>query len=306
MLRDVVGLLTCPVCGAGLDLTVPEGQGVVPDERGPVPRSVAGRTGGSALRCPAGHLFDIARHGHVSLLAGGARSGTADTPDMVRARSAFLGAGHFAPLVDSLARTAGDLLSPDAGCVLDAGAGTGHHLAAILDRAPGSVGLALDLSKYALRRAATAHPRIGAVGCDLWRPLPVRDGVADVIVNVFAPRNAAEFHRVLRADGALIVVSPTADHLSSLIEPLGLLSVDARKSQRISETLGAHFRPVTVEVCAMELDLDHVEVRTLVGMGPSARHVGGEQLAARMAGLPERVRVPAAFELSLFRPRPRP
>src|SRR5688572_30940209 len=40
------------------------------------------------------------------------------------------------------------------GCILDLGAGTGWYLARVLDRLPGRIGLALDLSKHALRRAA--------------------------------------------------------------------------------------------------------------------------------------------------------
>ena len=63
---------------------------------------------------------------------------------------------------------------PD-GCVLDLGAGTGWYLARVLDRLPGRSGLALDLSRHALRRAARAHARIGAVAADAWGPLPVRD-----------------------------------------------------------------------------------------------------------------------------------
>ena len=43
---------------------------------------------------------------------------------------------------------------------------------------------------------------------DVFRPFPLADGVADVVLDVFAPRNPAEFHRVLRPTGRLIVVRP--------------------------------------------------------------------------------------------------
>lgn len=287
VLNDVIGFLICPVCGDGLAL------GAADDRGGPIRGS---------LRCPAGHLFDIARQGYVNLLAGGGRQGTADTADMVRARAEFLGSGHFQPLVSALADLVHETKAAD-GCVLDAGAGTGHHLTAVLDRSPDTCGIALDLSKHALRRAATAHPRIGAVGCDLWRTLPVRDGAMAAVMNVFAPRNAAEFRRVLRPDGALIVVTPTRRHLAGLIEPLGMISVDERKDERIAEALSGHFRPGSREECEMELSLRHDEVRTLVGMGPSAWHMDERNLWTALAALPDPVPVTASFALSIFRPQ---
>jgi 23S rRNA (guanine745-N1)-methyltransferase len=66
------------------------------------------------------------------------------------------------------------------GCVVDVGAGTGYYLAVVLERLTDRVGLALDVSKYALRRAARAHRRVGAVACDVWHGLPVATDSAAV------------------------------------------------------------------------------------------------------------------------------
>jgi 23S rRNA (guanine745-N1)-methyltransferase len=274
MLADVVACLVCPVCGAGLELA----------DRG--------------LGCPEGHAFDIARQGYANLLPGNARPGTADTPEMVRARDGFLKAGHFAEPADRLA-LAVSRAAPS--LVLDAGAGTGYYLGRILDRAPGAVGLALDISKHAARRAAKAHPRAGAVVADLWRPLPVRDGAADVVVNVFAPRNAAEFHRVLRDDGLLFTVTPSPRHLATLVEPLGLLTIDKRKTERMDAALAGYFKFDSRREIETEAVLTHDEVTTLVGMGPSAHHVPADLLRERLRPLPDPLTAPLSFVLSTYR-----
>ncbi|MFA1551294.1 putative RNA methyltransferase [Actinomadura chokoriensis] len=274
MLADVVPYLVCPVCGADLELA----------DRG--------------LLCPSGHAFDIARQGYANLLPGNARPGTADTPEMVRARDAFLEAGHFAAPVDRLAMSV-SRAAPS--FVVDAGAGTGHYLGRILDRTPGAVGLALDISKHAARRAARAHPRAGAVVADLWRPLPLRDGVADAVVNVFAPRNAAEFHRVLRDDGLLLTVTPSLRHLGTLVEPLGLLSVDERKTERMDAALAGYFKFDSRQEIDVEAVLYHDEAATLVGMGPSAHHVPADVLRERLRRLPDPVPAPLSFVLSTYR-----
>ncbi|MGI5320721.1 putative RNA methyltransferase [Actinomadura nitritigenes] len=276
MLADVVPYLVCPVCGGDLAL------------------------GERELLCTSGHAFDIARQGYANLLPGNARPGTADTPEMVRARTEFLGAGHFDALAARLAGSVGRSL--DGHClVLDAGAGTGHYLARILDRAPDAAGLALDISKHAARRAAKAHPRAGAVVADLWRPLPVRDGAAATVVNVFAPRNAAEFHRVLSPDGLLFTVTPSPRHLGTLVESLGLLSIDERKTERMDAALAGYFKFDSRQQIEDEAVLTHEETATLVGMGPSAHHVPADRLWERLRPLPDPLPVPLSFVLSVYR-----
>jgi 23S rRNA (guanine745-N1)-methyltransferase len=284
VLQDVVNYLACPHCGLGL---------------APAPD-------GHALRCPTRHSFDIARQGYASLLPGDAHTGTGDTAAMVAARDAFLGAGHYAPIASALASAARTAVGasgasdPAASCVVDLGAGTGHYLAAVLDALPTAHGIALDISKFALRRAARAHPRAGAVVCDAWRPLPLRDGVADLVLNVFAPRNGPEIRRVLRPGGTLLVVSPTPRHLAELVSELGLLGVDGRKEERLAATLGPYLDSVGGSEHSFPMQLDHAAVRTVVGMGPSAWHTDQDALARRLAALPDPVPVTASVILSVF------
>lgn len=276
MLPEVVACLACPHCREPL---ASDGPGV--------------------LRCAGGrHVFDVARQGYVSLLPGDARTGTADTAAMVAARADFLAAGHYAAVAEELARSAGEAY-PGAGCVADLGAGTGYYLAAVLDALPQPVpGLALDLSKFALRRAARAHPRAGAVVCDAWRPLPVRDGAAGLVLNVFAPRRGEEIRRVLRPGGSLLVVSPAPGHLAELVGALGLLAVDERKEERLHTALGPYLEHAGTRELDVGMALDHAAVETVVLMGPSAWHTDPEALRARIAALPDPVRVGTSVRIS--------
>ena len=155
---------------------------------------------------------------------------------------------------------------------------------------PGRVGLALDLSKHALRRAARAHPRIGAAACDVWRGLPVRSSVAALVLCVFAPRDGAEIARVLRPGGALLLVTPTGRHLAELVSALGLLSVDERKEERIAAKLDAHLRLERRVERDWALALSRADVANVVAMGPSARHVSsGEPGAPNSESPPARL-----------------
>jgi 23S rRNA (guanine745-N1)-methyltransferase len=280
VLPEVVDLLACPHCGAGLLLV------------------------DGSLRCETWHTFDFSRQGYVSLLEGPGTRGMGDTAAMVAARETFLEAGHFAPLATEVGRVVRSAMADDVGGnVIDVGAGTGHYLATTLDRLPDSVGIALDLSKFAMRRAARAHPRIGAVRCDVWRSLPLRSGVAGLALNVFAPRNAPEIQRVLRPGGALLVVTPTTRHLAELVTGLNLLSVDELKQARLEHKLDPYFFTARRTVNEFSMELNHSDIEALVTMGPSAWHKEEESLRERIKGLPEPLLVTASVVVSLYRRR---
>jgi 23S rRNA (guanine745-N1)-methyltransferase len=252
------------------------------------------------LRCAAGHAFDRARQGQVTLLPPGRRPPSGDSAAMVADRVAFLAAGAYAGITGAL--TAAVLADGPPETLLDLGGGTGHHLAGVLDRLPDAVGVVLDSSPYAARRAAKAHPRALAVVADTWARLPVRDGLVDRVLVVFAPRNGPETARVLRPDGRLVVVTPAADHLAELVGPLGLLRVDPDKGARTASSLEPHLRRVAASGHREELTLDHAAVRTLVGMGPHARHLRPAALADRVAALPEPLRVTVAVDVTTWAP----
>lgn len=280
-LDAVVRYLSCPVCGARLDL------------------------GDGSLRCTDGHAFDIARQGYVNLTRG-KPSHEGDSAAMLDAREAFLATGHYAPLAgaiaEAIARAAGRV--PDDVCVADAGAGTGYYLAAALDATPNRTGIALDVSRYAARRAAKAHPRAGSVLCDVWSHLPLRDGCVGVLLNVFAPRNGSEMARVLHPDGTLVVVTPTTDHLRELVSHLGLIDVDAQKEERLTATLGPRFELIERRPVEFTARLSQADALALVAMGPSARH--GDENARRtaVASLPDPLDTTVSVTVARYRPRP--
>jgi 23S rRNA (guanine745-N1)-methyltransferase len=251
------------------------------------------------LSCPAGHRFDVARQGFVTLRSGRASPGTADTAPMVAARERFLDAGHYRPIADRLAATVSEALTdgPD-GLVVDLAGGTGSYLAAVLDALPDRPGVCLDLSRPALQRAARAHVRAAAVGADAWQPLPLADGCAAAVLSVFGPRNPAEIERVLAPGGVLVTVTPTSEHLAELIGPLGMLAVDERKPERLATAL-ARFGLRSRSSVQHTLVLRPAAAEDLVGMGPSAFHLDAATRAARIAALPFPISVTLAVDVAI-------
>lgn len=273
----VLAALRCPICT----------QEFAPTEAG--------------LRCLSGHPFDRARQGYVNLL-GDARGLQGDDAPMVEARERFLGGGHFGPLADCLAQEA-QSHAPKEGLIVEVGAGTGYYVATLLERLTAHAGLALDLSKYAARRAARAHPRLASVIADVNR-LPLADASVDLLLDVFAPRNAGEFQRVLSPQGILLLAVPTSRHLGELRERMGLLGIDPDKEQRLADALSPHFQSLGVTPLEWRMELGHSDVLDLVSMGPTARHVSPETLRERVAELPETMTVTASVRIEVLQPKP--
>jgi 23S rRNA (guanine745-N1)-methyltransferase len=247
--RDSTTLATwlrCPRCERDLDSTGPAAW---------------------SLSCSSGHVYDANKRGYLSLVDR-SRGITGDTAGILAERAAFLASGHYSPiadLIDGLVPTA------DAGRVLDSGCGTGYYLGALLSTRPGWDALALDVSVDAVSAAVRATGAVGVVS-DVWQPLPVRSGRADVVLCVFAPRNADEFARVLSPGGRLVVVTPAAPHLAELRASGRVIGMQEDKLGHLDAALGDVFTIVDRISIEYTVDLTDAEVRSLAGMGPSGHH----------------------------------
>lgn len=184
---------------------------------------------GRTLRCAARHSFDLAAEGYVNLLPPQAKrtKDPGDSREMVAARRRFLQAGHYAPfgealgaLCRELAKTARD---PHAPHLLDAGCGEGWYSRAAAEAltATGCAPLVagFDIAKPAVRLAAKAQPGAAFAVAGSFA-MPVRDGWADLLLNIFSPMAREEFLRVLAPGGVLIYAVPGPEHLYGLKEVL--------------------------------------------------------------------------------------
>ena len=253
-------LLRCPICRLGLG-------------------AAAG-----AIACRNRHSFDLAREGYVNLLPGSRRRPAegGDRLDQLRHRAAFLEAGHFdfiSAAIRSRLRQTAALSADRSWCVLDAGCGTGHHLARIAaDLGPPVVGLGLDIAAAAARRAARRWPGLAFAVADLWAGWPVHDAALDLVISVFAPKNFTEIARVLRPGGWVALAYPRPGHLAELGRRYTLIRHHRHKARRYAEAASRMIGPPTVVRLVRRRLLDPAAVRDAVLMGPNARHIAPSAL----------------------------
>lgn len=195
--KKIIGALRCPICKEEMDV----------DD-----------SGCGVLYCKGArrHSYDFSSAGYVNLSAPGQSNG-GDSKVAVRARSAFLDTGYYAPVSDMLCKLlkehckSGDI-------VVDAGCGEGYYSVAVAQSGFKTIGF--DLSKFATEAAAKRARREGAdntlFGVSSVFAMPLANRSANAVVNVFAPCVESEYSRVLSDDGRLIVVYAGPEHLLGL------------------------------------------------------------------------------------------
>lgn len=194
--RDVIEkMLICPVCREGLRVS----------------------DGAKSLECANRHCFDGGAGGYVSLVKNG---GGGDSKEAVRARRGFLSRGYYEPASRALCGIVESLI-PKGGLLVDAGCGEGYY--SNLLAAQGYSLFGADISKFAADSAAKGARQIRMnngktqsntfFGVASVFELPLCDGCADCVVNIFAPCCAEEYARVLKPGGYLIVAAAGKEHL---------------------------------------------------------------------------------------------
>jgi 23S rRNA (guanine745-N1)-methyltransferase len=89
---------------------------------------------------------------------------------------------------------------------------------------------------------------------------------------VFAPRNAAEFARVLVPGGLLLVVTPRENHLRELRESGAMLGIQPDKRATLDAGLTASFALVDRQALEYSVQLDAPAQLLVAAMGPAGHH----------------------------------
>ena len=235
--------------------------------------------------CAAGHSFDVARTGYLNLLQPQDRRSKqpGDTAEAVAARRRLHDRGVTAPLLQGIA----EILAPGSGdVVLDAGCGDGYYLGSLAERASFD-GHGVDISIPAVDAAARRYPKCEWVVASADRFVPYAGRSFSIVMSITARMNSAEFRRVLRDDGRLLVALPAPDDL------IELRGTGKDRDERTIETFAPEFALAERRRVSTGAELDAAAVGDVL-----------LSIYRPMRSRPlEAMRVTFSLDLLLFRPR---
>jgi 23S rRNA (guanine745-N1)-methyltransferase len=235
------------------------------------------------VACERGHSFDIARSGYINLLQPQDRRSRkpGDSNAAIAGRRRLHDLGVTAPLLDAISEMIG-LSSDDT--VLDAGCGDGFYLGTLARRF-GFSGHGVDISVPAIEIAAKQYPECSWIVANADRFLPCSDDSFSLVMSITARMNPAEFRRVLRKNGQLLIVLPAPDDLVEL------------------RGRGRDRTPRTIDACAPDFTLvKQTRVITAADLDAAAvRDVLNSIYRPMRAEPVEAMRVTFSLDLLLFR-----
>lgn len=164
--------------------------------------------------CAQRHSFDVARSGYINLLQPQERRSKqpGDMAAAIQARRRLHDRGVSEPLLRGIA---GLLSASQDEVVLDAGCGEGFYLGRLAGLT-GFDGHGLDISASAIDAAARRYPQCEWIVANADRFIPYSAKSFSVVLSITGRMNAAEFRRVLREDGRLLVAIPSPEDLKEL------------------------------------------------------------------------------------------
>ncbi|MGM9682912.1 MAG: methyltransferase domain-containing protein [Eubacteriales bacterium] len=191
---SIISALRCPCCRSEMTVS--------PD--------------GKSLLCMGErrHCFDFSSKGYVNLAPNHGNGG--DSREAISARTAFFDRGYYAPIAEAVTAVLEKHIGRDSKALtVDAGCGEGYYAEAVASAGLSVVGI--DLSKYGAAHTAKrlkCHSDTNSLACvaSLF-DIPLVDGSARALMNIFAPCAEKEFSRVLGSGGILVLAAAGRDHL---------------------------------------------------------------------------------------------
>ncbi len=239
---------------------------------------LSGFAGG--YQCSNKHSFDAARQGYVNLLLAHQKHSKepGDSAEMIRSRRRFLDLGFYNRVSDGINQiVAAQLTGLEHGRpvrILDAGCGEGFYLKRLKEHlvirpgGPSTIDYyGVDISKFAVRQATQRDKTMQWLVASIV-DLPFASSSLDIVLNVFSPVNFAEFSRVLKKTGRLVIVSPGPRHLNGLREIIYPIAREHAQSAVIEQAKGL-FSPCAETRIDYRIELKSSgEIMDLLAMTP--------------------------------------
>lgn len=253
-IEEKIHRMQCPICKEALALDTRE-----------------------ALVCQEGHSFDISKKGYVNVLRQAPKENYEKA--LFESRQRLIHAGMYKGLIEKMRdMIEGRFASEKGGYLLDAGCGEGSHLCQLktLLGDPWAC-FGLDIAKAGVALATDHRQDITWLVGDLAQ-LPIQNEGLEVILNILSPGHYETFKRVLKPEGVILKVIPTADYLKEIRQ--ALFPGETYDNTRVMKHFEEHFDVIESQRVSYRFDVAPDLKADLLRMTPLTWQVSPETLEA--------------------------
>lgn len=220
---------------------------------------------GNRWSCAQGHSFDRNRSGALNLLQPQDRRSKSpgDSKEAARARHRLAQLNHAKAVHDAFAHVLRARASEGPRSILDVGCGEGAFLRSL--QTIDNLELhGVDISAPSIEIAAKTQPKGLFIVANADRDLPYIDRAFDFIASIDSRINPAEFARLLKPGGLVLIAVPADDDLVELRERVYGARVDKPRAERVERDLEGSFKLAERTTVRESRDFDAGALRDLL------------------------------------------
>lgn len=227
-----------------------------------------------SLVCKKEHCFDISAKGYVNML-GATRPLKGYDKQFFKSRGEFFAKGYYAHILDAIIKKVSEIKAAADGSepatqlvLVDAGCGEGYYSSALAGKIEGLQIIAFDIAADAIVCAAKSKENVAWTIADVTN-IPVKDGICDILLDVFTPASYKEFGRILKKGGYILKVIPGSNHLKELRKAAReQLKNKDYSGDDVSDYFEQHYDILSQETLTNTMPIDQETLKTLTEMTP--------------------------------------
>ena len=192
-----------------------------------------------------------------------------------KSRGEFFAKGYYAHILDAIIKKVSEIKAAADGSepatqlvLIDAGCGEGYYSSALAGRIEGLQIIAFDIAADAIVCAAKSKENVAWTIADVTN-IPVKDGICDILLDVFTPASYKEFGRILKKGGYILKVIPGSNHLKELRKAAReQLKNKDYSGDDVSDYFEQHYDILSQETLTNTMPIDQETLKTLTEMTP--------------------------------------
>ncbi|MDY4050106.1 MAG: methyltransferase domain-containing protein [Eubacterium pyruvativorans] len=237
-----------------------------------------------SLVCKKEHCFDISAKGYVNMM-GATKPLKGYDRQFFMSRSEFFAKGYYEHILNAIVKKVSEIKAAADGAaagadskegaesvsqlvLIDAGCGEGYYSSALAGRIEGLQIIAFDIAADAIVCAAKSKENVAWTIADVTN-IPVKDGICDILLDVFTPASYKEFGRILKKGGYILKVIPGSNHLKELRKAAReQLKNKDYSGDDVSDYFEQHYDILSQETLTNTMPIDQETLKTLTEMTP--------------------------------------